>query len=244
MMIINRTPLRGAGEEFTAVSLPFDRSTCRTVRCAKRKSIERKRRDRVHHALTQTQVKLFAARLKIGRGKMNWFADDNRNASKTKPILPDRPRFVRPENSHWNDRGQRLRDDEAHAGQRRLQIAVDGAAAFGKNQRPLTRFQDANQGLERNAIFPFLIDRDHIQLRQKPAEDGPFQKRFFREKKNRAVANAAHEGRIEITLVVRRQNHRPVIDHPLAMHDAQPEENSADQLNQMVAKPVVGIQSN
>src|ERR1700731_821469 len=98
MMIINRTPLRGAGEESVTVSLPLDRSTLRTVRCAKRKSIERKRRDRVHHPLTQPPVKILAPRLEIGRGKMNRFPHHNRDGSKAKPILPHGPRFIRTEN--------------------------------------------------------------------------------------------------------------------------------------------------
>src|SRR6202521_1037140 len=139
MATINRTPWRGAGEESATVSLPFDRSTSRTVRCAKRKSIERKRRDRIHHALTQPLVKIFAARLEIGLREMNRFAHDNRDGPKTKKALPDRPRFVRAENSDRHDRGQRFRDDQAHAGQSRLQISIDRAATFGKHRRPLAR---------------------------------------------------------------------------------------------------------
>ena len=174
---------------------------------------------------------------------MNRFADDNRDGSKTKPGLSNGPRLVRAENPDRDDRRERLRDDETHAGQRRLEIAIDSAAAFGKHQRPLARFQNANQRLERDTIFSFLIHRDDIQLRQEPAEDGSLQQRFFREEKNRAIGNAAYERRIEIALMVRCQNHRTMIDHPLAMHDAQPEENPAEQPNQAIAKPVVEIQN-
>ena len=72
---------------------------------------------------------------------------------------------------------------------------------------------------------------------------GPVQECLAREKKNRAIGHAADERRIEVTLVVRRQNHRAVIDHAFAMDHAKPEKNPATYLDEIVAEPVVGIQN-
>ena len=47
----------------------------------------------------------------------------------------------------------------------------------------------------------------------------------------------------QITLVVRHQNDRTVIDHAFAMHNAQSEKDPAHQLDHVVAEPVIRIQN-
>ena len=207
-------------------------------------SIERKRRDRVHDALTESQVNFPSGRLEIGSCKIDWFAYDDGNGTKAHSPTPAWQRFARAENPHRHNGRERFCDYEPQAGQGRSQAAVEGALALGKHQGPLSGFQDPNQRFQSNAIVPFLIDGNDIQFRQKPAEERPGQKCLAREKKNCAIGNAADERWVEITLVVRCQNDRTVIDHALAMDDAKPEKNPADQFDEMIAEPVVRVQNN
>ena len=44
-------------------------------------------------------------------------------------------------------------------------------------------------------------------------------------------------------MVVRGENHRAVIDHPLAMNNPEPKENPRQQFGKMIADPVVRIQN-
>ena len=83
----------------------------------------------------------------------------------------------------------------------------------------------------RTAIAPFLIDGNDIQFGQKPAKERPRQKCFAREKKDGAISDAAHQRRVEITLVVRRQNDRTVIEYAFAMDDSKPKKNPTHQSN-------------
>src|SRR5436190_1537824 len=132
-------------------------------------------------------------------------------------------------------------DDKPQAGQGRRQAAVTRAFTLGKNQSPFAGFQDPNERLQRAAIASFLIDGNDIQFWQEPAEEASVYKGLAREKENCAIGHAADERRIEIALVVRRQDDRAVVNHALAMDDPKPETNPAYQLDEMVAEPVIGI---
>lgn len=77
MAIINLTPVRGARERSAAPSAPFEDSTSGIVSCfrvSRKPSVKRKRRDRVHDALTESRVNFSPRRLEIGGGKIDWFA--------------------------------------------------------------------------------------------------------------------------------------------------------------------------
>jgi len=127
---------------------------------------------------------------------------------------------------------------------RGLELAIWRSLAFGKNHGSLPCAKNADQRFERSAVATrFGVDRNHVQLRQDPAHEPTVQKRLAREKKNRAIRNTSHERRIEEALVIRSQNHWPVIDHPLAMDDAEPKKNPGQQLGEIVANRVVRIQS-
>lgn len=156
---------------------------------------------------------------------------------------PARQRFASAENPHRHDGRKRFCDHEPQPGQRGSQVSVERALALRKNQGPLSSSQDPNQRFQRAAIVPLLIDGNDIQFRQKPAEERSGQKRLAREKIDRAIGDAADERWVEITLVVRRQNDGTVIDHAFAMNDAKPEKNPTHQPNEMVTKPVIGIQN-
>ena len=86
MMIINLTPMRGAGERSATLSGPFEESTFGTLYCPRiscKASIKGKCRDRVHDALAESPIKFSPGRLEIDRGKVNWFADYNRDGTST-----------------------------------------------------------------------------------------------------------------------------------------------------------------
>jgi hypothetical protein len=88
MMIINLTPMRGARERSAALSGPFEESTFGTLNCSRiscKASIKGKRRDRVHDALAEAPIKFSPGRLEINRGKVNWFADYDRDRTSTQP---------------------------------------------------------------------------------------------------------------------------------------------------------------
>ena len=97
-------------------------------------------------------------------------------------------------------------------------------APFRKNERAIASAQNSDQRFERAAIVAFEIDRDDVELRQKPAEDRRLHQRFFRKKIDGAVTGVSGQRRIEITLVIHGENHRAALDHPLPMNDAEAEE--------------------
>lgn len=181
--------------------------------------------------------------MEIGGGKMDWFAHYDGDGTKTQSSTPARPGFASAENSYGHDGRERFCDHEPQSGQRGAQVAVKRPLTLRKNQGPLSRFQDPNQRFQSTAIVPFLIDGNHIQFGQKPTKERPLQKCFPRQKKDRAIGDAANKRRVEITFVVRRHNHGTLIDHAFAMDDAKPETNPANQLDQIAAEPVVRIQN-
>jgi hypothetical protein len=86
-----------------------------------------------------------------------------------------------------------------------------------------------------------LINGDNVQLWQERAEQRHIHQRLPREKIDRAVACDAGEWRIEITLVIHRQNHRTCLNHTLPMNYPKAKTYSTDQAREMVTEPVVGI---
>src|SRR5438093_1324595 len=89
--------------------------------------------------------------------------------------------------------------------------------------------QDANHSLNGAAIDAFLIDRDHVQLWQNPAQQRYIEKCSPSQKINRPIARGAGQRRIEIALVIHRENHWPALNHSFAMNDAKPKKQSASQ---------------
>ena len=150
---------------------------------------------------------------------------------------------MRAKDSHRHDRRERFRDDKPDTGQCGLQISVERAAAFRENEDAVSRAQKANERLERAAIAAFLIDRDDIQFRQKPAEKWSFEETFAREIIDVALAGGAGKRRIEIALVVHRHDDRPFFDQTFLMQDAKAKEQTRDQLAQRINRPVIGIHS-
>ena len=83
-------------------------------------SVERKGRDRIHHSLAQSLIKILAGPVKIVLGEMNRLAYHDRDPTGFRPFLMNRPGVVGAENSHRHDWRERLRDDEAKTGLGRL----------------------------------------------------------------------------------------------------------------------------
>jgi hypothetical protein len=93
MTIINLTPMLGAREGSAALFNPFEESISSTLYCSRvscKASIKRKRGDRIHDALTESPIKFLPGRLKIGGGKINWFAYYDRDGTSTQPSTPAR----------------------------------------------------------------------------------------------------------------------------------------------------------
>ena len=201
----------------------------------------KQRGDGVHHALAETRIDLAAAAFDVGCGEMKRLADDDGDRTKAQPPAAARQSLVRAENSHRHDRRESFRDDKSDAGLRRLQIAVERARAFGKNERALVCAQNADERLERAAIAAFLVDRNDIQFRQKPAEHRDIEQRFAREKINRAPAADAGKRRIEIALVIHREDDRSFLDDALRMHDAKTKKDPGDQSGKMIDREIPGI---
>src|SRR5262249_39181 len=98
--------------------------------------------------------------------------------------------------------------------------------------------QNPNQRLKCAAIAAFLINRDHIQFGQDPAQERNLEQRFSREKINWAPAANPGKGGVEITLVIHRQNHRTFLDDPLGMDHPEAKEDPGDKTGQMIDREV------
>src|SRR5262249_16826396 len=142
---------------------------------------------------------------------------------------------------HRHDRCKCFCNHETQSGLCWLQLSVQRTRAFRENQYPIPRLENTNQSLDGAAIHAFLINRDHIQLWQKPAKQRHVQKRSPGQKVYRPIASSPRKRRIEITLVVHCENHRPLLNHALPMNYAETKKQSADQTRKVIAKPVVEI---
>jgi hypothetical protein len=108
----------------------------------------------------------------------------------------------------------------------------------------VTGLQSANHGLNGTAIDAFLINWDHIQLWQKPAEGRRVQQRSPGQKVNRSVARNPCKERIKITLMIHCQNRRPALNHSLPMNYTKPKKQSPGQTRKVIPKPVIEIHFN
>ena len=72
------------------------------------------------------------------------------------------------------------------------------------------------------------------------AEHRDIEERLAREKINRAAAGDPGERRVEVTLVVHRENDRSVLDDAFRMNDAVAKENARDPARQIVTEDVPG----
>jgi hypothetical protein len=127
--------------------------------------------DCVHDALAQARVQILVSRLNVGLGKVDRFADDNGDGMKMKSAAA-RQRFVRAENSYGHDWRESSRDDQSKSGLRRLQLTIECARSFRKNESAFAALQDSDQRFECAAIDAFLIDGNDVELRQEPAKHG------------------------------------------------------------------------
>src|SRR4030095_10991253 len=131
-----------------------------------------------------------------------------------------------------------FRDDKPDAVLGRLKIAIERARALGKNERALVCPQKANERLESAAIAAFLVDRNYVQFRQQPAEQRDLEERFACEEIDSAPAADAGKRRIEIALVIHREDDRSFLDDALGMHDAKTEKDPSDQSGKMVDREI------
>jgi hypothetical protein len=86
-----------------------------------------------------------------------------------------------------------------------------------------------------------LIDGDYIKLWQKPGERRHVQQRSPRQKVNGPITRGAGKRRIEITLMVHRENDGPTLKHALPMNYAKMKKQSANKAAKMITKPVIEI---
>jgi len=148
---------------------------------------------------------------------------------------------MRPKDPHRNYRSQRLGNDQSNSGQRRLQLSVECSRAFGKKQGAVAGVDHTNEGFQRAAIDPFLLNGDDIEFGEQPPENGRIEKTFFRQKVNRAIAGGSAKWRVEIALMIHRQDDRTALYHPFAMKNAEPEEQAAEQPRKIIAEPVIEV---
>src|SRR5262249_13209735 len=121
--------------------------------------------------------------------------------------------------------------------------AVERARAFWKNQHAVPSLQDTNHSLNGAAIDAFLIDGDHVQLWQKPAQQRHIEKCSPCQKINRSITRRPGQWRIEIALVIHRENYGPALNHALPMNHSKTKEQPPSQPGQMVTSPIVEIHS-
>ncbi len=126
--------------------------------------------DRVHHPLAQTRVNIPTGSGKISICEVNRMTDNNRNADKAKATATARQSIVSAKDPHRHNRGARLGNDQADTGLPRLKTSVGRARSFRKDERAVPVPHDLDQSLQRAAVDSFLVNRDHIQLRQNPAK--------------------------------------------------------------------------
>ena len=155
--------------------------------------VQLKRSDRVHHPLAEAGIHLAFAALEVGFGKIKRLANDNRDRMKRNLPLPRGSASCAPKMRIGTTGARVFAMTKPSAGLGRLQIAIKGAGAFGKNQRAMVRSQNPDQRLERAAIAAFLVNRNDVKLRQKPAEHRKIEKRLAREKINRAPTTRSRQ---------------------------------------------------
>lgn len=75
----------------------------------------------------------------------------------------------------------------------------------GKDHGAMAGFHLLDHRLERTPVGAFLINRDHIQLREKRAKNGPIQQRLAGKIEEFAGRGDAGQGRVEVALVIHRE---------------------------------------
>jgi hypothetical protein len=86
-----------------------------------------------------------------------------------------------------------------------------------------------------------LIDRDYIELWQKPTEQWYIEQGSPRQKVNRPIARSAGKRRIEITLMVHCEDGGAALKHPLPMDYTKTKKQSANDATKMIPEPVKEI---
>src|SRR5438874_12643245 len=148
----------------------------------KRGLLQAQRDDRVHYALAYLPIEIFCVRFELDRRKKNRLSNHDRDWHKMQTAAATRQSFVCPKDPHWHHGSERFCDHQSQSRLSSLQITIERPRAFRKNQRCVSRFQNTNQSLEGASVDPFLINRDNVQLRYKPAEQQHFRQRSARQK--------------------------------------------------------------
>ena len=196
--------------------------------------------NRVHDALAASRINILF-RAEIGFTETNWLANHDRNWSKQSDSATDGPGVECPEDPQRDHGCQGFGDDQANSGLRRLQISIRRTGAFGKNERAIALSNKSNQNLERAPIDSFLINRDHVDLRQQPPQQWGIEQASPRQKIDGPIAGDPGERRVEKTLMVHGQNNRAALNHPLGMQYADLKKDPRDQPRQIVPEPVIEI---
>src|SRR5439155_19082835 len=156
----------------------------------------------------------------------NRFSNDNSNWHKTKAPAAARQRLVGAKDPHWDDRCECFGNHQAQSRLGWLQVAVERPRAFGKNQDAIAGLQDADHSFNGTAIDSFLIDWDNVQFWQNQAQQRHIQKRTASQKINRPMTRSSGQRRIEVALVIHRENYRPVLNHALPMNNPKSKQQS------------------
>lgn len=191
--------------------------------------------------MAEAEIDVAVAALQISLCKPKRLAHHDRDRMKTQSSSATWQGFMRAKDAHGYNGGVRFRNDESEPGLRRLQVAVERAGAFGKNQHAMIVAQNANESLERAAISAFLINRNDIEPRQKPTENRKIEERLTREKIDRPSTSDSRKRRIEIALVVHCQYDRTFLNDTVGMDDAEVEEKLSNKARQMVDGEIPGV---
>jgi hypothetical protein len=201
-------------------------------------------RNPLHHHLTQALIQLPALAGEVCLGEAHRFSDDNGDGTEKTRLSASRKSGVRSENPHGHYGRQRLRDDQAEAGQGRLQIAIKRAGAFGEDHRSVSGANELDDGFQCAHVGPVLIHGNDIQFRKYRTENRPIEQCLPREKMEFAPASDASQGRIEIALVIHRENDSAFFDDPLGMHRAKIKKSAREDSREVIEKLVVSAHSN
>ena len=96
-----------------------------------------------------------------------------------------------------------------------------------------------DDGFQRAHVGAILVNGDDVQLWQNGAEHGPVEERLAGEVVDFAAARDARQRRVEIALVVHREDRAALLDDALAVHHAEVEARPREELREAVKALVV-----
>src|SRR6185437_4184004 len=110
--------------------------------------------------------------------------------------------FEGAEDAGGDDGGGGFDDGEANAGAGRLQFAIAGARAFGKQNNRAAVEQAVQNGFQAGSAAAFAVDGDGIPFAQEPADAGVTKEGVAGEVINSTMNAGADERRVEKAGVV------------------------------------------